>query len=311
MRKSHLFTAAALIGVLASAGAANAQLGGLGGLTGGLSGGLGAGAGGLGGTIGGSGRVVTDTTRVDRVTREAADRTRSRTQGATGAVTGTVGRTGQAIDTVRSTANAVTGATANVGAVVTDTTRSTHVVVGPPAVGLGYLGGLDVVQVGRSRALVDAGVTFIPGGQVTSYMDRQVVELRDELRGTGVDVIRRGETIVLELPSDITFAFDKADIRPRFLPVINAVSRTLNEYPATYVDVIGHADAIGSDDYNQRLSERRAAAVAGSLIARRALPERLFVAGRGESEPIASNASAQGRAENRRVEIILRPHRLG
>ena len=154
-------------------------------------------------------------------------------------------------------------------------------------------------------------MTFIPGGQVTSYMDRQVVELRDELRDTGVEVIRRGETIVLELPSDITFAFNKADIRPRFFPVINAVSHTLNAYPATYVDVVGHADAVGSDAYNQRLSERRASSVAAALVDRRALPERLYVEGRGESEPIASNATVQGRAENRRVEIILRPHKNG
>ena len=318
MRQLHLLTTAAFIGALVSAGAANAQLGGLGGLggvAGGLSGGFSGGVGGLGGTLGGSGRVVTDTTRVDRTVRDTTDRTRS---GATGAVTGTVGTTGRVVEDARGRAGAATGTVSNTvtGATttVTNTARSATVVVPSTTVvapGLGYLGGVDVVEVGRTRALIDAGVTVIPGGQVTSYMDRQVVELRDELRDTGVDVIRRGETIVLELPSDITFAFDKADIRPRFFPVINAVSHTLNAYPATYVDVVGHADSVGSDAYNQRLSERRASSVAAALVDRRALPERLYVEGRGESEPIASNATVQGRAENRRVEIILRPHKNG
>ena len=304
MRKLHLLTAAAFVGALVSTGAANAQLGGLGGAVGGLSGGLSGSAGGLGGSLSGAGRVVTDTTRTDRVVRDTTDRTR----GATGRVVeDTRNRTGAVTGTATDT---VTGATTT----VTNTARSATVIVPSTTVvvpRVGYIGGVDVVEVGRSRALIDAGVTFIPGGQVTSYMDRQVVELSDELRDTGVEVIRRGETIVLELPSDITFAFNKADIRPRFFPVINAVSHTLNAYPATYVDVVGHADAVGSDAYNQRLSERRASSVAAALVDRRALPERLYVEGRGESEPIASNATVQGRAENRRVEIILRPHKNG
>jgi len=86
------------------------------------------------------------------------------------------------------------------------------------------------------------------------------------------------------------------------------VAATLRRYPATYVDVVGHADAIGTDDYNQALSERRAATVADFLVDYDALPARLFVAGRGESEPVASNASIYGRAANRRVEIVLYPH---
>jgi outer membrane protein OmpA-like peptidoglycan-associated protein len=151
-------------------------------------------------------------------------------------------------------------------------------------------------------------VVFIPRHEVTYYVDAQEQVLRRDLAGTGASVERRGKLLVIELPSDVNFAFDKYDIQPRFLPVLNSVARTLNRFPATYIDVVGHTDAIGTDGYNQRLSERRASSVAGYLVHRRADPDRLFVAGEGEHEPVASNASITGRAANRRVEIILTPH---
>ncbi len=173
---------------------------------------------------------------------------------------------------------------------------------------IGYLGDARVGLAGRPSALIADGIAALPPSRVDTYMDRQVEILRDDLQGTGVEVVRQGEDIVLRMPSDVTFAFDKAEIQPRFYRVLDAVARTLNEYPATYVDVTGHADAIGSDAYNQVLSERRASAVARYLVGRRALPDRLWVAGRGERDPIASNATVQGRAYNRRVEIVLSPH---
>ena len=174
---------------------------------------------------------------------------------------------------------------------------------------LGYLTNTNRSEQGRKNALIGAGVGALAGGAVGNYMDRQQAELRRQLAGTGVGVTRQGDNIVLNMPGDVTFAVDRSDIQPQFFPVLEDVARTLNAYPQTLVDVVGHADSTGADAYNQDLSERRASSVAGFLVERgRVLPDRLYVAGRGESAPIASNATPEGRAQNRRVEIILRPY---
>ncbi len=144
--------------------------------------------------------------------------------------------------------------------------------------------------------------------RVPAYVDHQYVVLQDDLRGTGVVVHKRGDQIVLDLPSDVNFAFNKSDIQPRFYRVLNAVSRTQSRYPATYVDVNGHTDSIGSYSYNQVLSERRADQVADYLASRDVNDARLHVEGFGKTKPIASNATVEGRAANRRVEIILTPY---
>jgi len=173
---------------------------------------------------------------------------------------------------------------------------SSQIVLAPP-----------VVDLRRRQAVIASGVTVLPLRDADLYMDNQVVELRNELVGTGVEVSRRGDQVVLLLPADVTFAFDKSDIKPRFYPVLDAVARTLRRYPSTYVDVTGHTDAIGTEAYNQRLSERRADTVSHYLEARGAAPQRLATEGRGKDEPVASNATIAGRAANRRVEIELRP----
>jgi outer membrane protein OmpA-like peptidoglycan-associated protein len=173
---------------------------------------------------------------------------------------------------------------------------------------LGYMTNTHNSEQGRKNALIGAGIGALGGAAVGQYMDRQQAELRRELAGTGVDVTRRGDSIVLNMPSDVTFDVDRADIKPQFVGVLDDVSRTLNTYPQTLVDVVGHADATGADAYNQGLSERRASSVADFLVRRgRVIPDRLYVAGMGERAPVASNASAEGRAQNRRVEIVLRP----
>lgn len=159
----------------------------------------------------------------------------------------------------------------------------------------------------RRGAIIDAGIAPVIIDDVPAYVDRQYTVLQDDLRGSGVTVQKRGAQIILELPSDVNFAFDKYDIQPRFYSVLNAVSRTLAKYPATYVDVNGHTDAIGSYAYNQTLSERRADAVADYLFSHSVTPARLHVQGFGKTEPIASNATIAGRAANRRVEIVLTP----
>jgi len=173
---------------------------------------------------------------------------------------------------------------------------------------LGYLTNTNKSSEGRKNALIGAGVGALAGAAAGNYMDRQQAELRQQLAGTGVDVIRQGDNIILNMPSDVTFAVDQSDIQARFYPVLDDVSRTLNAYPQTLVDVVGHADSTGADAYNQALSERRAGSVAGYLVNRGQVnPDRRYVAGRGEMEPRASTATPEGRAQNRRVEIILRP----
>ena len=147
---------------------------------------------------------------------------------------------------------------------------------------LGYLTNTNKSSEGRKNALIGAGVGALAGAAAGNYMDRQQAELRQQLAGTGVDVIRQGDNIILNMPSDVTFAVDQSDIQARFYPVLDDVSRTLNAYPQTLVDVVGHADSTGADAYNQALSERRAGSVAGYLVNRgRVNPDRLYVEGRG------------------------------
>lgn len=160
----------------------------------------------------------------------------------------------------------------------------------------------------RRTAIYDAGIAPITYAEVPTYIDQQYSALQNDLRGTGVEVIKRNNQIVLEMPSDVTFAFNKYDIQPRFYGVLREVAQTLAKYPATYVDVDGHTDAIGSYAYNQVLSEKRAGTVAEFLAARQVNPARMHVEGFGKTEPIASNATISGRAANRRVEIVLTPY---
>ncbi|HEY9237048.1 MULTISPECIES: OmpA family protein [Phenylobacterium] len=174
---------------------------------------------------------------------------------------------------------------------------------------LGYLTNTNRSEQGRKNALIGAGIGALAGAGVGNYMDRQQAELRRELAGSGVEVQRQGDNIVLQMPSDVTFGFDRSDIQPQFYGALDDVARSLNNYPQTLVDIIGHADSTGRADYNQALSERRALAVADYLTNRGGvLRDRLYVAGRGSTQPIASNDTEEGRAKNRRVEIIVRPY---
>lgn len=173
---------------------------------------------------------------------------------------------------------------------------------------LGYLTNTNKGEQGRKNALIGAGIGALAGGAIGNYMDRQQADFRRSLEGSGVMIRRNGDQIVLVMPSDVTFAVDRSDVQPQFTRVLDDVARTLNAYPQTTIDVVGHADSSGPDDYNQTLSERRASAVAGYLTGPGGvLPDRVFVAGMGERAPIADNATPAGRAQNRRVEIILRP----
>ena len=173
---------------------------------------------------------------------------------------------------------------------------------------LGYLTNTNKGEQGRKNALIGAGIGALAGGAVGNYMDRQQADFRRSLEGSGVMIRRNGDQIVLVMPSDVTFAVDKSDVQPQFTRVLDDVARTLNAYPQTTIDVVGHADSSGPDDYNQTLSERRASAVAGYKTGPgRVLPHPIFVAGPQDIGLGWDNTTAAGRAQNRRVEIILRP----
>lgn len=157
------------------------------------------------------------------------------------------------------------------------------------------------------NALIGAGVGAVAGGGVGYYMDVQEAKLRQKLEGTGVSVTRMGDNITLNLPSSITFALNSSDLNAQFYNALEGVSMVLKEYDKTVVEVAGHTDSSGSDQYNQALSERRAQAVASYLGSHGVASKRLLTVGAGESHPVASNDSEQGRAANRRVELTIVP----
>jgi outer membrane protein OmpA-like peptidoglycan-associated protein len=162
----------------------------------------------------------------------------------------------------------------------------------------------------KKRALILGGLGGIAGGAVGNYMDRQDAALRAKLQGTGVSVTRtgpNGENITLNMPGNITFAVDSADISASFYPVLDSVGLVLNEFNQTMVEVAGHTDSDGSEAYNKQLSEHRANSVVAYLTSRQVHGDRFIAVGAGESHPIASNATPEGKQLNRRVEITIVP----
>jgi outer membrane protein OmpA-like peptidoglycan-associated protein len=159
----------------------------------------------------------------------------------------------------------------------------------------------------KKRALVGAGLGALAGGAVGAYQDRQEARLRAQLDGTGVSVTRIGDNITLNMPGNVTFATDSADLNAAFFTVLDSVVLVVDEFEQTVIEVAGHTDSTGSDAYNQSLSERRAASVAAYLRSREVLPDRIIEVGMGEARPIADNTTETGRQQNRRVELTLVP----
>ena len=163
----------------------------------------------------------------------------------------------------------------------------------------------------RKNALIGAGLGALAGGAVGYYMDAQETRLREKLAGTGVSVSRDGDNIILNMPGHITFAVNSADINSSFYPVLDGVTLVVNEYDKTLIEVAGHTDSTGSKEYNQQLSEKRARSVSDYFKSRDIIPTRLADYGYGEDHPVATNDTQQGRALNRRVEIVLLPLTAG
>jgi outer membrane protein OmpA-like peptidoglycan-associated protein len=159
----------------------------------------------------------------------------------------------------------------------------------------------------RVAALIGAGIGGLTGAAIGSYMDQQEAELRAQLASTGVSVTRVGNQIILNMPSNITFAVDSDKVQQQFNETLISVALVLRKFNKTIIDVYGHTDSSGSDEYNRDLSNRRAVSVATILVNQGVERQRFYIDGRGEDDPIASNSTESGRAQNRRVEIQLTP----
>ncbi|MDH1443161.1 OmpA family protein [Pseudomonas sp. GD03721] len=156
-------------------------------------------------------------------------------------------------------------------------------------------------------ALIGAAVGGAAGGGYGYYVDTQEAKLRQTLQGTGVQVQRNGDDLKLIMPGNITFASNSADISSSFYPTLNSLVLVFKEFDKNGVNIVGHTDSTGSQELNQSLSQRRAQSVANYLTANGVPGQRISAYGAGPSQPIASNATEAGRAQNRRVEINLRP----
>jgi len=183
-----------------------------------------------------------------------------------------------------------------------------------PATGvvIGGLTGAAAGQVigGDTRATVLGGVVGAAiGGAIGARMAAQERELRQSLAGTGADITNTGSDLRVILPYSVTFRTDSSVVDPAFRPALRTVSDSLRRHPNSTIRVVGHTDNVGTAAYNAQLSQDRALSVARELIANGTSASRITVSGRGFEQPIASNASAAGRAENRRVEIVITPTR--
>ncbi|WP_339805939.1 OmpA family protein [uncultured Marinobacter sp.] len=156
-------------------------------------------------------------------------------------------------------------------------------------------------------ALIGAAAGGAVGGGIGYYMDRQEAELRNRLEGTGVRVVRNGDQIELVMPGNVTFDVNESSIRPSFTGTLESVALVLKEFDKTIIQIDGHTDSTGALSYNQLLSERRAGSVRDFLMNQGIEPRRTRANGYGPRYPIASNDTAAGREQNRRVELTLVP----
>jgi outer membrane protein OmpA-like peptidoglycan-associated protein len=175
---------------------------------------------------------------------------------------------------------------------------------------IGAAGGAAVgllVGGGWEGALIGAGIGALAGGAAGNYMDKQEAKLRQQMAGTGVEVVRKGDNLTLDMPGNVTFAVDSAKLNPEFNAVLDKVAQTLVEYNKTVIQVAGHTDSTGSHAYNMKLSQDRADSVKSYLQTHGVPGNRMVTVGAGPDYPIADNSTAEGRSQNRRVEITIVP----
>ena len=158
------------------------------------------------------------------------------------------------------------------------------------------------------NAAVGAAIGAGAGALIGNQLDKQAADLRRDIGNDDVQIVNTGSELVVTMPQDILFATDSASVRGDLQRDLGALANNLRSYPDTTVDVIGHTDNTGAASYNQNLSTQRANSVAQVLLANGVSSGRVRAYGRGENEPVASNLTAEGRAQNRRVEIVIRPN---
>ncbi|MEM7471624.1 MAG: OmpA family protein [Pseudomonadota bacterium] len=171
----------------------------------------------------------------------------------------------------------------------------------------GALGANSTSDNKLERGLIGAALGGAVGGAIGNELDKQAGELRRDL-GREVGVVNTGSELRVTMPQDLLFATDSAQLRGDLVADLRTVARSLNDYPNSTIIVIGHTDSTGAPGYNQALSERRAITVSNVLRSEGVSSARLRSIGQGEAQPVASNGTAAGRAQNRRVEIIIRPN---
>ncbi len=176
--------------------------------------------------------------------------------------------------------------------------------------GLGVLAGIatgDSVEERRSNALKAGLIGGLVGAGIGNELDKQEEELRAQMGGN-VGIVNNGTNLVVTLPQDILFATDSTTVSGASQNDLYTLARSINRYPNSTVNVVGHTDSTGDASYNFDLSQRRAQAVASVLMNGGVAPQRIRSIGRGEDQPVASNATPAGRSQNRRVEIIITPN---
>lgn len=156
-------------------------------------------------------------------------------------------------------------------------------------------------------ALIGAAAGAALGGGAGYYMDVQETKLREKMRGTGVSVTRQGDNIVLNMPNNVTFDSSSSTLKPAGANTLTGVAMVLKEYPKTAVNVVGYTDSTGSRQLNMTLSQQRADSVGSALITQGVAANRIRTVGAGPDNPVASNSTTEGKAQNRRVEITLSP----
>lgn len=171
----------------------------------------------------------------------------------------------------------------------------------------GALGANSTSDNKLERGVIGAAIGAAAGGALGNELDKQAAELRRDL-DSDIGVVNTGSELRVTMPQDLLFATDSATLRGDLVADIRTVASSLNNYPNSTVFVVGHTDSTGDASYNLGLSERRAASVASVLRGEGVVSSRLRTVGQGEAQPVASNATAAGRAQNRRVEIIIRPN---
>lgn len=172
----------------------------------------------------------------------------------------------------------------------------------------GAIAGKSTSNHSTKRTVIGGAVGALAGYGIGAYMDKQEAELNQELKGSGVEVQRQGDTINLNMPGGITFDTGRANIKPNFNPVLSDIANVMSKYPETKIEVQGHTDNVGSNADNLQLSQLRAQSVASALNAQGIDSSRIKSVGYGESMPVATNDTAAGRETNRRVEIKIIPN---